>query len=115
MVKDRSGGLDSDAAQKREMERLKNISNQAKIVRTEMQKTYEYFQRLAEGVLTQIASLLVADCPGILVLRDVDSAAQHFSVLAASGCYRTYTGCSEVKLLAPELKDAIQRAFEQRQ
>ncbi|HEX3181426.1 MAG TPA: DUF3369 domain-containing protein [Beijerinckiaceae bacterium] len=75
---------------------------------------FKSMQRLAEGVLTQIASLLVADCPGILVLRDVDSAAQHFSVLAASGCYRTYTGCSEVKLLAPELKDAIQRAFEQR-
>ena len=75
---------------------------------------FKSMQRLAEGVLTQIASLLVVDCAGILVLRDVDAATQHFSVLAASGCYRTYTGCSEVKLLAPELKDAIQRAFEQR-
>jgi signal transduction histidine kinase len=65
-------------------------------------------------VLTQIASLLVVDCAGILVLRDVDAATQRFSVLAGSGCYRTYTGCSEVKLLAPELKNAIQRAFEQR-
>jgi signal transduction histidine kinase len=75
---------------------------------------FKSMQRLAEGVLTQIASLLVVDCAGILVLRDVDAATQHFSVLAASGCYRTYTGCSEVKLLAPELKDAIQRAFAQR-
>jgi signal transduction histidine kinase len=75
---------------------------------------FKSMQRLAEGVLTQIASLLVVDCAGILVLRDVDAATQHFSVLAASGCYRTYTGCSEVKLLAPELKDAVQRAFEQR-
>ena len=75
---------------------------------------FKSMQRLAEGVLTQIASLLVVDCAGILVLRDLEGASQHFSVLAASGCYRTYTGCSEVKLLAPELKDAIQRAFAQR-
>jgi signal transduction histidine kinase/DNA-binding NarL/FixJ family response regulator len=75
---------------------------------------FKSMQRLAEGVLTQIASLLVVDCAGILVLRDVDAATQHFSVLAASGCYRTYTGCSEARLLAPELKDAIQRAFAQR-
>jgi signal transduction histidine kinase len=75
---------------------------------------FKSMQRLAEGVLTQIASLLVVDCAGILVLRDVDAATQRFSVLAASGCYRTYTGCSEVKLLARELKNAIQRAFEQR-
>jgi signal transduction histidine kinase len=75
---------------------------------------FKSMQRLAEGVLTQIASLLVVDCAGILVLRDVDAATQHFSVLAGSGCYRSYTGCSEVKLLAPELKDAIQRAFAQR-
>jgi signal transduction histidine kinase/DNA-binding NarL/FixJ family response regulator len=75
---------------------------------------FKSMQRLAEGVLTQIASLLVVDCAGILVVRDVDAATQIFSVLAGSGCYRNYTGCSEVKLLAPELKDAIQRAFEQR-
>jgi signal transduction histidine kinase len=75
---------------------------------------FKSMQRLAEGVLTQIASLLVVDCAGILVLRDVDAATQRFSVLAGSGCYRSYTGCSEVKLLAPELKDAIQRAFAQR-
>jgi signal transduction histidine kinase len=75
---------------------------------------FKSMQRLAEGVLTQIASLLVVDCAGILVLRDIDAATQHFSVLAASGCYRTYTGCSEVRLLSPELKDAIQRAFAQR-
>ncbi|MEA2860227.1 MAG: hypothetical protein QOC72_2266, partial [Methylobacteriaceae bacterium] len=75
---------------------------------------FKSMQRLAEGVLTQIASLLVVDCAGILVLRDVDAATQHFSVLAGSGCYRSYTGCSEVKLLAPELKDAIQRAFAHR-
>jgi signal transduction histidine kinase/DNA-binding NarL/FixJ family response regulator len=75
---------------------------------------FKSMRRLAEGVLTQIASMLVVDCAGILVLRDVDAARQNFSVLAGSGCYSNYTGCSEVKLLAPELKDAIQRAFEQR-
>ncbi|MEA2861254.1 MAG: hypothetical protein QOC72_3293, partial [Methylobacteriaceae bacterium] len=38
---------------------------------------FKSMQRLAEGVLTQIASLLVVDCAGILVLRDVDAATQH--------------------------------------
>jgi signal transduction histidine kinase/DNA-binding NarL/FixJ family response regulator len=75
---------------------------------------FKSMQRLAEGVLTQIASLLVIDCAGILVLRDFDGKMQDFAVLAGSGCYRNYVGCSEAKQLAPELKDAIQRAFEQR-
>src|SRR6476660_9161640 len=45
-------------------------------------------QRLAEGVLTQIASLLNADCAGILVLRENGDGIPSFSVLAGSGCYR---------------------------
>src|SRR5258705_6903521 len=41
-------------------------------------------QRLAEGVLTQIASLLNVECAGILVLRDSADADDSFSVLAGS-------------------------------
>src|SRR6476469_7703420 len=42
---------------------------------------FKSMQRLAEGVLTQLASLLNVDCAGILVLRD-DGAGSEFSVLA---------------------------------
>ena len=45
-------------------------------------------QRLAEGVLTQIASLLNVDCAGILVVRDSGDSEERFAVLAGSGCYR---------------------------
>src|SRR5581483_9566052 len=48
---------------------------------------FKSMQRLAEGVLTQIASLLNVDCAGILVLREPQSAQETFSVLAGSGCY----------------------------
>src|ERR1700681_793154 len=44
---------------------------------------FKSMQRLAEGVLTQIASLLNVDCAGILVLRDDGSSSgSDFSVLA---------------------------------
>ena len=46
----RREGLQGDANEKRELERLKNISNQSQMVRAEMQKTFDYFQRLGEGV-----------------------------------------------------------------
>src|SRR6478672_6647486 len=39
-------------------------------------------QRLAEGVLTQLATLINAECGGILVLRDSASALEQFSILA---------------------------------
>src|SRR5215218_3518360 len=51
---------------------------------------FKSMQRLAEGVLTQIASLLNVDCAGILVLRDGKDVHDEFSVLAGSGCYRRY-------------------------
>src|SRR5215216_2500521 len=53
---------------------------------------FKSMQRLAEGVLTQIASLLNVDCAGILVLREGGNGMERFSVLAGSGCYRQYTG-----------------------
>jgi len=54
---------------------------------------FKSMQRLAEGVLTQLASLLNVDCAGILVLRDDGgSAGTDFSVLAGSGCYSRFIG-----------------------
>ena len=48
-------------------------------------------QRLAEGVLTQVASLLNAACAGILVLRETAAPGEpQFSVLAGSGLYWHY-------------------------
>src|SRR5919108_4563629 len=52
---------------------------------------FKSMQRLAQGVLTQIASLLKADCAGILVLREAQNE-QKFSVLAGSGCYSRFIG-----------------------
>src|SRR6201988_3286921 len=48
---------------------------------------FKSMQRLAEGVLTQIGSLLNAHCAGILVLREGQNAHETYSVLAGSGCY----------------------------
>ncbi|WP_038935712.1 DUF3369 domain-containing protein, partial [Bradyrhizobium japonicum] len=48
---------------------------------------FKSMQRLAEGVLTQLASLLNVDCAGILVLRDNGGVDPELSVLAGSGCY----------------------------
>ena len=42
-------------------------------------------QRLAEGILTQLESLLAVQCAGILVLKGAGQ--ERLSVLAASGCY----------------------------
>jgi signal transduction histidine kinase/DNA-binding NarL/FixJ family response regulator len=71
-------------------------------------------QRLAEGVLTQIASLLNVECAGILVLRDGGGLGADFSVLAASGCYRHMLGLSSVQALAPDLQVLVQEAFTRR-
>src|SRR3954454_24922735 len=68
-------------------------------------------QRLAEGVLTQIASLLDAECAGILVLRDGRNQDESVSVLAGSGCYRDRT---TLQSLDPDLLELINRAFDRR-
>src|SRR5215211_9495180 len=68
---------------------------------------FRSMQRLAEGVLTQIASLLNADCAGILVLRDGGDGEDNFSILAGSGCYTQYMGAQ----LAPELRQLVEQAF----
>ena len=75
---------------------------------------FKSMQLLAEGVLTQIASLLNADCGGILVLREGGGTQEKFSILAGSGCYRHFTGLAGVGTLEPDLRRAINSAFDRR-
>jgi signal transduction histidine kinase/CheY-like chemotaxis protein len=75
---------------------------------------FKSMQRLAEGVLTQIASLLNADCAGILVLRDSQIADERFSVLAGSGCYASYIGEEPPGGLEDVLRSLVRSAFERR-
>lgn len=69
-------------------------------------------QRLAEGVLTQVASLLNADCAGILVLREGEGggSASGLSVLAGSGLYNGYVGQTP-GALGPEIRPIVEEAF----
>jgi len=76
---------------------------------------FKSMQRLAEGVLTQLASLLNVDCAGILVLRDdggVDGT--DFSVLAGSGCYSRFIGSDGSRSLDPDLRHMVEAAFQRR-
>src|SRR5258708_13141555 len=72
---------------------------------------FKSMQRLAEGVLTQIASLLNVDCAGILVLRDGGAVGDDFSVLAGSGCYSRFTGAPGAKMLDPDLRAMVEPPF----
>src|SRR6266478_8401687 len=71
-------------------------------------------QLLAEGVLTQIASLLNVECGGILVLREGGGPQEKFSILAGSGCYRHFTGLAGADTLESDLRQAINSAFQRR-
>ncbi len=75
---------------------------------------FKSMQRLAEGVLTQMASLLNVDCAGILVLRDDGSQSEDFSVLAGSGCYSRFTGAVSSRSLDPDLREMVEAAFRKR-
>jgi signal transduction histidine kinase len=70
--------------------------------------------RLAEGILTQLASLLDIECAGILVLRDGVEPNSAFSVLAGSGCYRTMVGEGAATRLEGALLALIENAFQRR-
>src|SRR5438876_223000 len=70
-------------------------------------------QKLAEGVLTQIASLLNVECGGILVLRE-GAPRERFSILAGSGCYSHFAGMAGAERLDRALRQAVQSAFERR-
>ncbi|HEY7246091.1 MAG TPA: DUF3369 domain-containing protein [Xanthobacteraceae bacterium] len=71
-------------------------------------------QRLAEGVLTQIASLLNVDCAGILVLREPEHSQEGFAVIAGSGCYSRFTGSDLSEIVDHELQCLVQEAFTRR-
>ncbi len=71
---------------------------------------FQSMQRLAEGVLTQLASLLQVDCAGILVVRDAGQADGRFSVLAGSGCYKSAVA-EDADRLATETRDRLAQAF----
>jgi signal transduction histidine kinase len=75
---------------------------------------FKSMQRLAEGVLTQIGSLLNVDCAGILVLRDEGNNGESFSVLAGSGCYAQFTGVKRVDVLDTDLQQVVRDAFVRR-
>lgn len=74
---------------------------------------FKSMQKLAEGVLTQLSSLLAVSCAGILVLRD-NGEERRYRVLAGSGCYSDFIGMHEVEALEPALRGLIQQAFERR-
>jgi len=76
---------------------------------------FKSMQRLAEGVLTQLASLLNVDCAGILVLRDDGNKGDDdFSVLAGSGCYSRFIGAAGQTSLDPDLRSMVEAAFRRR-
>jgi signal transduction histidine kinase/DNA-binding NarL/FixJ family response regulator len=75
---------------------------------------FKSMQRLAEGVLTQIASLLNVDCAGILVLRDGGVVSDDFAVLAGSGCYSRFIGSAGPHALDPDLRQMVEAAFKRR-
>src|ERR1700743_2019491 len=71
-------------------------------------------QRLAEGVLTHIASLLNVACAGILVLRDGGMVGDDFSVLAGSGCYSRFIGSAGSKSPDPHFRAMVGGRFRRR-
>src|SRR6478752_6212156 len=75
---------------------------------------FKSMQRLAEGVLTQLASLLNVDCAGILVLRDNGGLDPELSVLAGSGCYSRFIGTTSSTALDPDLRAMVEAAFQGR-
>src|SRR5207342_1049631 len=60
---------------------------------------FKSMQRLAEGVLTQIASLLKVSCAGILVLREPRDSQESFSVVAVSVYYRRFIGTDASQMI----------------
>jgi signal transduction histidine kinase len=71
-------------------------------------------RRLAEGVLTQVCSLLRTDCGGMLMLREhAPDEGAGYRILAASGVYDGLPGNGAA--LEPALADVVQAAFTRRQ
>jgi signal transduction histidine kinase len=99
-----------------QLERMVQTRRGLEIIIDAASTLYDFrsMQRLAEGVLTQIASLLNVDCAGILVLRDGGVSGDDFSVLAGSGCYSRFIGPAGSKPLDPDLRQMVEAAFQRR-
>ena len=93
-----------------QLQRMEETRRGLEIIIDAAAKLFDFrsMQRLAEGVLTQIASLLMVDCAGILVLRDGGDTDESFAVLAGSGCYRQYMGSHTID---PDLRKLVEAAF----
>jgi signal transduction histidine kinase len=100
-----------------QLERMEQTRRGLEIIIDAASTLYDFksMQRLAEGVLTQIASLLNVDCAGILVLRDGGMVDDDFSVLAGSGCYSRFIGSTGSKSLDPDLREMVEAAFRRRE
>ena len=99
-----------------QLERMVQTRRGLEIIIDAASTLYDFrsMQRLAEGVLTQIASLLNVDCAGILVLRDGGVVSDDFAVLAGSGCYSRFIGCPTPQSLDPDLRLMVEDAFRRR-
>ena len=100
-----------------QLERMLQTRRGLEIIIDAASTLYDFrsMQRLAEGVLTQLASLLNVDCAGILVLRDDGSKQRdEFSVLAGSGCYSRFIGSAGSRSLDPDLRAMVEAAFKRR-
>jgi signal transduction histidine kinase len=100
-----------------QLERMVQTRRGLEIIIDAASTLYDFrsMQRLAEGVLTQLASLLNVDCAGILVLRDDgNKESEDFSVLAGSGCYSRFIGLAGSRSLDPDLRAMVEAAFKRR-
>jgi signal transduction histidine kinase/DNA-binding NarL/FixJ family response regulator len=99
-----------------QLERMLQTRRGLEIIIDAASTLYDFhsMQRLAEGVLTQIASLLNVDCAGILVLRDGGVVGDDFAVLAGSGCYSRFIAETGSKPLDPDLRQMVEDAFRRR-
>jgi signal transduction histidine kinase len=70
-------------------------------------------QRLAEGVLTQLSTLMDVECAGILVLREGGGDGK-LVVLAGSGCYSDFAVVEGSRPLDESLQQLIAEAFQRR-
>lgn len=96
-----------------QLERMLQTRRGLEIIIDASSTLYDFrsLQRLAEGVLTQIASLLSINCAGILVLRDGGEASPNFAVLAGSGCYSHLAVEAGSGYLDDDLRDMVEDAF----
>lgn len=72
---------------------------------------FKSIQRLAEGVLTQIAALLQVDCDGALVFHDHRATGGELSTLAGSGRYAAIVGEKAPDAFDPELRHWVEEAL----